>query len=287
MPQQINVIKTRLRIPGLQKTLRILHVTDVHLAECDRRDPQQRRFLAWVDEHQGGNALANFDRLIALLPKLAPDFIAFTGDMMDSATHANWEALTTRLRSLRIPYGLTFGNHDWDLPRHGTQDRDQGHRKKLWQKTARACSRHPEFEVFSLAGIRLVFLDNSDYQVSPGQFRRLNRELRKSKPTLLFYHIPVSLPSLRPAVIDKWSDPIMCGEPDWEPMRRRRWRVLAKTPRTTREFRQRVMRDRTIAAAFTGHVHFDHQDRLPSGARQYVTPPLYQSHVRLITLIPA
>lgn len=287
MSRKLHILNANLVIPGLGKTLRILHVTDVHLCECDRRDPRQEKYLAWIRECRG-DPVERFDRLLAELPHLAPDFVAFTGDLFDSPTRANMEAATKRLKALRIPYGLTFGNHEWDWPAHGTAERRPAHRRSLWRLFRREFGCHPEFQIYSLPGIQLLFLDNSDYQVSGRQFNLLQAELHpRNPPALLFYHIPVALRSLSPAVMTKWHDPIMCGEPGWDGLRREHWQVSRKDLPSTLRFRDLVLRSRSVVGAFCGHVHLEHADRLPSGAQQFVTPTLYEGHARLITLRPA
>lgn len=278
--RELTIHQTLLRIPGLAAPLRILHATDLHLCECDRRDPASQAFLAWRDEHFGGPRAA-LDRLLAAMPKLAPDFVAVTGDLIDAVTQANLAAIMRYLRRLDVPFGVTFGNHDWPETR-------LDERRRLWRVFRAELGRTADFECFDLNGVQLVFLDNSDYQVDARQLQKLERVLRDTVgPVLLFYHIPVSLPSLRPPVLRKWCDPILCGDPEWDALGRRRWKVMPRDRPSTVRFRKLVLRHPRITAAFCGHVHLAHADALRGGARQFVTPPVYAGSVRLITLQPA
>jgi len=107
MRHPVKVLRTSLSIRGLPKPVRILHATDIHLCECDRRDPKQKKALAYMKEHMGGaSTLGYWKALLAQIPRLAPDFIALTGDFVNSFTRANWDAFVKPLKRLRIPFGV-------------------------------------------------------------------------------------------------------------------------------------------------------------------------------------
>jgi len=287
MAPSLRILSTEVPVLGLKQPLRILQVSDLHLCECDRRDPGRLEQLARLNRRQGGAALAYLDRLFDELPHIAPDFVAFTGDLMESATCANLEALALRLDGLRIPFGFTLGDRDWDAPADWAYERRQSHRERMWLQFIGDYRWSPEFEERAIGGIRLVFIDNSDYQVRLDQFRQFSRVIRGEDPAVLFCHIPLSLPYLRRAVIAKWQDPILCGESDWDPKRRARWGILPRNTSVTRRFRAAALEAPCLVAAFAGHVQLDRKDKIPGGGVQYVTPPLYQGYARLITLSPA
>lgn len=283
----LSLLSTELPVAGLAQRLRILHVDGAHLCECDHRDLAEGERLAKLSLDFGGDSLANLDRLIYDIPHIAPDFVAFTGDLMESPTAANWEALASRLSSLRVPFGLTLGDRDWALSGDWAHARRQSYRERQWLRFIAEHRWSPEFEETALCGARLAFLDNSDYQVRLGQFRQLNQVLRTGFPTVLFCHIPLSLPPLRNAVIEQWGDPVLCGGADWEAERRARWGILPHNTPITRRFHSVALAAPSLVAVFAGHVDMGRKDRMPNGAFQYLTPPLCQGFARLITLIPA
>ncbi|HKB89535.1 MAG TPA: metallophosphoesterase [Opitutaceae bacterium] len=262
-------------------------VTDAHLCECDDRDPHQREYLRGLNHKLGGKARYYFDLVFAELSGMNLDFIALTGDQMNSPTQANWDALTEKLRTLSVPYGLTFGNHDWDWPEGGTYERRPTYRSDWWQKHSSVLDKTPSFEVFSVSGVNLVFLDNSDYQVSDEQLAKLKAIETANVPSLLFFHIPVSVPSLRPATIVKWGFPILCGETEWKAEDKDRWSLMPYDYESTGRFYRHISQTRAFEAVFSGHLHLTSDDVLPSGVRQFVTPALYDGFARIITLKPA
>lgn len=282
---QLKILKTTLPVPGLERSLRVLHVTDVHLCECDERDPLQRKYLALTNKQQGGQALAYFDQLLADLPKLKPDFVAFTGDLMVSPTQANLAALFHRLSLLFVPFGITFGNHDWDWPEYGSQERFPTQRKRVGRRFISETGRDPMFQRIALRGLQIVVVDNSHYQFTATQFRRLKAALARQRvPALLFQHVPISQTKLREKTIAKWGDPILCNDPSWPVPRRRVWHAPLRDKPMPRRFCEFVCSEPRILGIFCGHVHLDHSESLPSGARQIVTPPLYEGYARLIHL---
>ncbi len=287
MAPSLRILPTEVPVPGLKRRLRILQASDLNLCECDRRDPDRLEALSRQNRRLGGLQLAYLDQLVAEIPHLAPDFVALTGDLMESATSANLDTLSSRLESVRVPFGLTLGERDWDAPADWGQERRQAHRERLWIRFIGDYRWSPEFEDTIVGGVRLVMLDNSDYQIRLEQLRKFNTAVRGAEPVVLFCHVPLSLPYLRRAVIAKWQDPILCGESDWDPRRRARWGILSRNTTITRRFRAVALETPGLAAAFAGHVQLDRKDRIPGGGLQWVTPALSQGFARMITLAPA
>ena len=287
MTSSLRILSTQLPVAGVARRRRILLVSGAHLCECDHRDAGQQERLARLNRRLGGASLENFDRLIYDIPHIAPDFVAFAGDLMESATAANWDVLASRLAMLRVPFGLTLGERDWSSPAEWPYDRRQSYRERQWLRFIAEHRWSPEFEETELDGARLVFLDNSDYQIRVDQFRQFNRVLRTGEPTILFCHIPLSLPCLRRAVVERCQDPMLCGETDWDSRRRSRLGILPRNTVITRRFHAIALEAPSLVAAFAGHLDLDRKDRMPSGALQWVTPPLCRGFARLITLVPA
>ena len=82
--------------------------------------------------------------------------------------------------------------------------------------------------------------------------------------------------------MDAWEDPILLGAPP----ELYRQRTAPVPTESTLEFCRLAETLPNLLGVFTGHLHFPHEDLLPSGVRQYVTPPAYQGRGRRIRLVP-
>lgn len=105
------------------------------------------------------------------------------------------------------------------------------------------------------------------------------------QPTVVLFHWPLSLPTLRDAIIDMLGSPPMMGDPDWSSESRDHWQTTADTPETL-EFVHAVTTAPNVVAAFCGHVHFAHADSINTRAVQYVTAPGHDKGRRLVEFRP-
>jgi len=185
---------------------------------------------------------------------------------------------------LGTPYLYTLGNHDWHFPHLPWGDQT---RAQFYPRFHRLTSGNPAVQAVEIAGVRLLAIDNSNYQLCAHQLDFLRRQLAGGKPCILFCHIPFFLSSLAPAVEAMWKAPIMMGAQTWTAKQQQDWLVRDNDLSTL----DGVALLETEAAAglagiFCGHVHFAHADAYGDCGFQYVTTPGFEGGYRVIRLLP-
>jgi predicted MPP superfamily phosphohydrolase len=88
---QIKTSKHNFAIPGLQKSLKIAHWTDIHLGHF-----RGRKFL---------------QQLVDKTIRQSPDLVVITGDLYDGKIQLSTDVLTP-LKQLNVPIYFVHGNHD-------------------------------------------------------------------------------------------------------------------------------------------------------------------------------
>lgn len=275
-------------VEGLEQEVVLFHLTDAHLAEADGRDSPEahqaaEKYQGVFQERTPGGAPARqvFAQALEQARAHTPDCAALTGDMVHFPSAAGLEALEQGLRGLEYLY--TLGNHDWFFPHlEWNEATRQAHYPRFHPLTGG----NPACQVKEAGGVRLIALDNSTYQVSASQVDFLRQQLQTSRPCVLLVHIPLSIPSLAPAVMARWQAPIMMGaEEGWTEETRAKWRVREVAP-STRACLELAQGAENLAAVLCGHVHFSHADALGEGCYQYVTRPGFEGGFRIIRLRP-
>lgn len=267
---------TTIRVEGLKRDLKILHLTDSHMAEGDERDPAAAEhvasFQARFAERTPGNVSARkvFFEALQRGKQIGVDAAALTGDMIHFPTQRGLELIAAGLDGLGVPSLYALGNHDWHFPHLPWNDTT---RAEQYPRFHDLTGGNPACQSLELGGVRLIALDNSNYQVSAEQVAFLRQELDRGEPCLLFIHIPLWIASLAPAVMEMWKAPIMMASPEgWVQQTRERWRV-AGNDAATLECHELLVSgpSENLAGIFCGHVHFPHTDEYRAGRYQYVT----------------
>ena len=278
----MNVLRTELKL-GMDRTIRILQVSDCHLSGCCEEDSGKAKAkskvktAAFLKESAG---VAQQQRLAEAL-ELAEsyDALIFTGDVADSPSRANLELLSGMLEGRRYLY--TFGNHDYysyDSDRGCAEDRD-----RFLDDYLRFLPCDPTMDSMQVGGVNLVALDDSLAQFSEMQLEFLKAEIRRGLPILLFLHLPIYSPTFVPQAY-KWWDSSMCvGTPA---------EVLATHGETdpkmpadevTQAMLELIQSEPLIRAVFASHLHFA-DESIVLGKPQFVNEPCYLGSVREIVV---
>ena len=278
-------------IEGLERELRLLHLTDCHLSEGDGRDELAAEYVtSWQErfgERTPGRVPARqvYDDALDRARAADVDGIALTGDIIHQPTYRAIETIQQSMEGMGKPYIYALGNHDWYFS------------YLKWTTTTRAehyprfgavTNGNPACQSLVLGGVRLIALDNSTYQVSAEQVALLERELSQGQPCLLFMHIPIWIESLAPAVMDEWQAPILMASPrGWTPELRSQWQVGESEASTMECYELLTAGDaENLAGIFCGHVHFAHADAYREGRYQYITEAGFEGGSRIIHLRP-
>ncbi|UVI28010.1 metallophosphoesterase family protein [Paenibacillus spongiae] len=277
--------ETVIGIPGLRREMKLLHVTDSHYSEADDRD--EERIVADAERCRqvyGGRAMEHFQQAIRHSNEWQAECTIFTGDIVQFPSVRNIEILEEQFGRLDSPYLYTLGNHDWLFTHHHPHDEL---RLSVYPMFNKVTAGNPSYGVMNLDGVKLIVLDDSNYQINGEQLQFVRRQLAEGIPTLLFFHIPMYLPTLADKTLEIWRDPIMLNAPGWAADARERW-GLREAEESTQQFHRMITEVEypNIAGIFCGHLHFPHRDAFAEGRYQYVTKAGFDGGFRQITLQP-
>ena len=267
-----NIIYTPLEI-GLEAPVRILHITDVHLAKTNERDSEEhiqlekRRVDVFYKE---GGCLSRtpteyFEEAVQLAEKLGA-ILMITGDVMDILTYGNIEEFHRIIDGHDCMF--TPGGHEQQTRCVRTMEEPDGYWEGARQRLKEA---FPEFDMdFSnriVNGVNLICADNSLDHYNQETLRRFRAELERGLPIVMFSHDPILCRAL-----NCWEDPKIpyFTKEDYE-IRHEMIDLIKSSP--------------LVKGYFAGHYHI-WEDAPVEGAsfRSYVTPGLFKGTCRLIEL---
>jgi hypothetical protein len=179
-------------------------------------------------------------------------------------------------RKLSITYrSKNMSNSPADPP-----DRD------YWRPRLRPLTEQPlDWHVQQMHGVNLLFVDDSNYQITPEQLRKTQKLLEDGRSCILFLHIPLAIDSLVPPTVRMWRTPILLGAEGISTDKRTRWGMGERIEPSTAEFCKLVKSHPQVQAIFAGHIHFDSQDEYRQGCSQYVTRPGFQKKYRKVRVV--
>jgi DNA repair exonuclease SbcCD nuclease subunit len=283
----------RIEVQGVEKPLRVLQITDLHLNLYDERDQEH------VDKLEGrhrtfleNNFLDQLRQILAEIPEMAPDLIVLTGDIFHFPSQKNVETLKTEMDSTGVPWLYMPGNHDYYWPYMAKSahpaDAEELRLKYLDLLRPLTDGADPLMQSEVVNGIRFVCIDNSTYVVSAEQHRFFQEQVKSGEPVVLLVHIPLYAPALREAAVEVWKPhSLLMGDTHWTAEERKGWGApLEDTPETL-AFVESVKSTPNLIAVLSGHVHFPHAEQISENAYQYVgRPPFDQLGRRVIDIVP-
>ena len=246
------------------KPTRIFHITDTHLALSDDRENPFR-----IYSERMGNAYKinkhfetdeditcreSFEQTLQKAKEQKADFLALTGDIFSFPSEAAIEWVVQKLKETGIPFGYIAGNHDWHY--EGMSGSSHQLREKWANERLNPMYQGNNylFAGYEVNGVRMVFIDNSTYEILPEQLEFFKKQISSGKPVILYLHIPLYMPGR--------SMGYGCANPQWgeesdkgfEVERREKWRKGGHTP-TTFSFYDEVFKAQNLLAVFAGHTH--------------------------------
>ena len=271
-------METTIAINGLRHTYKLYHITDLHVTKMGGNDPQFRHDEAalrakCIFETDGTPVLQRLRDFYADARDWGADLMLMTGDIVDTPSDPNVQALHGAVAAGEIKTFFVIGNHDWSYSDdYHTEGARAQHYGKFSALSDGAVERHYlEYPDLILAGIDdgLECVQQEDIA-----FLKMLRE--KGKPILLCLHIPINCPSLHDDTVRDWRRNINVGPG-----------AILKNEATA-AFCEYVRDPASgIVAVIAGHLHFSHEDELAPGLVQYITGGAYLGISRKITLIPA
>ena len=276
----MNIEKSTLQL-GLERPLKILHITDSHIALCDDRDNDRKKALA--------KRLGNADHVQYLEEQLAYgrencDLIVHTGDLFDFTSQANFELARKVLAEEKVFFAP--GNHEFSQY-VGEAYEDFTYKMNSYNEMRPGLGAPLFFNARIVGGVNFVSIDDSYHQFEPWQMVRLQKEIDKGLPTIVCIHAPLFEQTLydehiRRAGPGSSSYLVGCDE-DHMPVDE--WRAIEIRPRgITAEMVDFIKSQPLIKAVLAGHIHFSFESEIAPGKPQLVGACGKDQYVRELTI---
>lgn len=243
---------------------RIFQITDTHLALEDEREVpfkkySQRMGNAYkINKHfetgEDITCVQSFEQTLQRAKEQKADFLALTGDIFSYPSEAAVEWVSQKLKETNIPFGYVAGNHDWHY--EGMQGSSFQLRKTWAYERLKPMYQGNNYlyAAFDVNGTKMVFIDNSTYEIEPEQLDFFRQQIKSGSPLILYIHIPLYMPGR--------SMGYGCANPQWgeqtdknfEIEQREKWRKGGHT-QTTFSFYNEVFNAQNLLAIFAGHTH--------------------------------
>ena len=176
---------------GVEKPVKILHLTDTHVALADERNENMieyskraRRIFFEEAQCPERDPVGYLEEAMEYSKNF--DCTVMTGDLADFNTYKIYDTLKAILAGK--DYLFCAGNHEF-TPKPGIDSYE------LKANTADYVQSHFRgnmfFESRIIGGVNIVAADNGYYVWTKEQFERLKAEVAKGLPILLFTHVPV------------------------------------------------------------------------------------------------
>lgn len=261
---------------GLEKPLKILHMTDSHLPfYCDSDSENMIR--------QGKNrnekrSVRNLNELIKYGEKKC-DLIVHTGDLIDYISKPCVEFAKEFLK--RDKFLFVAGNHEY--AKYDGVKEDMAYRLNSLEEIG-GYPVNIFFNSHIIGGVNFVGIDDAYHQVEYEQLEMLKEEVKKGYPIILFVHAPLYEKELYKESYKFWngeicllgSDTVAHPEVVGD---------IGEPSESTKAFYDYVVSEPQIKAVLAGHLHFSFESRLSGGTLQYVTNRGDEGNAREITII--
>ncbi len=256
-------ILIRLHSPAVADPVKLLFVADTHLFRDDDRGAPYREFSGRMAKgynqtkhfrtQNTTNPEACFEETLETAKSAGVDAVVLAGDIVSFPSEAAIEWVMARLEQTGVPWLYTAGNHDWHY--EGMEGSSAELRSAWIEKRLLPLyeKRDPMMSALEVAGVKVLVIDNSTYEILPEQLEFFRQQAASGQPMVLCVHIPLYAPG-RPVGFG-------CGHPDWGEAadknfaieRRPKWRE--RHTDTTMEFHREVFAAPNLLGVFAGHTH--------------------------------
>ena len=283
----LNPIKTTIEI-GLEKPVKLLHITDTHLVLCDERDNERKQNLAAKRKVAFGDEDGKIERYLAeqiAYGEANCDLIVHTGDLIDFVSKANVDRARALLKNDKIFF--IAGNHEYSQY-VGEAWEDAAYRMNSYMQMGYGLGAPMFFNARQVGGVNVVGIDNGYYLFEDWQLWRLKREVEKGLPVVLCFHDPLFEQSLYDHVMSApgatSAGIVGCDEDHL--LRFSEYRAVQQRPdEPTLRMIDYIKNEPRIIAVLTGHLHFSFESRLDGGKMQYITGGGYKGEAREVTIV--
>lgn len=271
----LKIKKTTIEI-GLEKPLKILHMTDSHLPfYCDTDSPNMIRQGKKRNEKR---SVKNLNKLIEYGEKNC-ELIVHTGDLIDYISKPCVEFAKDFLK--RDKFLFVAGNHEY--AKYDGKKEDMAYRLQSMEEIG-GYGVDIFFNSRIVNGVNFVGVDDAYHQAEYEQLKMLKEEVKKGYPIILFMHAPLYEKELYKKSYKFWNGEICLLGSDANAHPEVMGDIAEPFP-STKAFYEYVTNEPLIKAVLAGHLHFGYESALPGGTMQYVTNRGDRGNARLITII--
>ncbi len=272
--------KTTVKI-GLERPLKIMHVTDTHIALADERDDEQKRALA--------NRLGNPNKEKYLKEHISYahencDLLVHTGDLFDFVSKPNVEKAREILKDEKIFF--IAGNHEYSQY-VGEAWEDNAYRMNSYMQMGYGLGVPMFWNTREVGGVNIIGIDNAYYQFEDWHLWRLKREAEKGMPMVLAFHCPLFEESLYAEHMRRMPGSctylVGCDEEHLLPYNEFRAVQQRPTDATLRVI-EYIKNEPLIRVILAGHLHFGFVSNLTDSLVQIVTGGGYEGYAREVTI---
>ena len=268
----IDLLKTTINL-GLEKPVKILHITDIHLTYSNSEDSEfhqefmKRRYQTFYNE--GGNPPYNPKQYFEMAIKYAKDndcLLVITGDAYDILTKGNVEVYKQITNG--VDYMFTPGGHEHQKQCVRTMEEPYPYIEETRPKVQEIFNKH-NLDLTSkvINGVNIVCADNSLDYYSPKTLELFKKELEKGLPIIVFSHDPI------------WDRMLKHTAP-YHP----NVRLTEKDYKASHEMIDLILNNPLVITTFAGHNH-KHMEMEMEGKIHYSTAGLFKGQARLIEIV--
>ena len=264
----LDLVKSRIEI-GLDKPVKLLHVTDTHITHWDERNDELKRKYCGPEDN-AERIRKNFLETIEYCNENC-DMMAHTGDLINVLTYKSLEVVRDCFATSKNFLAIA-GNHEYSQF-CGESWEDLAYKMNSYPLVRRTLGFDLFFASKQVGGVNVVGVDNGYYHVEPWQLWRLQREAKKGLPIILMMHVPLFEESLFQRVManSKIAYLMGCDEAHLAQFNDEFREVQQRPNDDDLRFIDYVYSEPLIKCVLAGHVHFNHESKLPGGITQFVT----------------
>ena len=278
----LNVRRYEVKV-GLDKPFSALHVSDTHLAHCDRRENARKVELAMRRYSEMRHAEHYLDEAL----RYAADHdlpILHTGDLIDFTSQANYEAVSEHLAGRDVL--VCAGNHEFSQY-VGEAKEDAAYKAQSFAAVQKHYPNDLTFASKVISGINFLAVDDVYYDFTAMQCERLEQEIKRGLPIVILCHVPLYSPGLHARQLARRGGACadLCGTPDDKLGSNARLADRQRANATTRAFVERLRGEKLVRAILCGDLHVRETDSFSPTANTYVAGANYLGHAQVMTFV--
>ena len=277
----MELIRNTLRV-GLEKPVKLLHVTDTHIGRADESDDPRKHELA---KRFSTSERENYLREHVAYAEENCDLLVHTGDLIDFVSHANVAFAREFLKNEKIFF--IAGNHEYSQY-VGEAWEDKAYRMNSYMQMGYGLGVPMFFNSRTVGGVNIVGIDNSYYLFEDWHLWRLKKEAEKGLPIILAFHDPLFEESLYDYHMGLGGADCtyIVGCDEAHLARYSEFRAVQQRPdEPTLRMIDYIKREPLVKAVLTGHLHFSFESYLTETLPQFVTGSGYEGVARELTVL--